>query len=134
MILRNDAVLDRLYADLCKFGSESRGNHCCIRGIRGVQEENETLADYVEAAADLVGQFSRYLREKDFGQMLEHAENAARRRPELLFGGMLIAGLATARFLKSSRKRDDRQISSHEHHNASTGSSAASLRPSTSHG
>src|SRR5690606_3987489 len=48
---------------------------------------------------------------QDLGQLLDDVEATARRRPELVFGGLLIAGLATARFLKaSSRSRSRTRI------------------------
>ena len=55
--------------------------------------------------ADHVERVSGYLEERDVNQLLEDAENFARRQPELFIGGALIAGLLVGRFIKSSSER-----------------------------
>ncbi|MGC1480145.1 MAG: hypothetical protein WA771_06555, partial [Chthoniobacterales bacterium] len=41
---------------------------------------------------------------KSVGDLVEDLRRTASRRPELFFGGMFVVGLATARFLKASRR------------------------------
>jgi len=64
--------------------------------------EQSFFGDYAESAAERVDRLARYLRESDPEKFVHDAEEFARRRPEVFMGGMLVAGLLLARFLKSS--------------------------------
>ncbi len=64
--------------------------------------EQSFFGDYAESAAERVDRLARYLRESDPEKFVRDAEDFARRRPEVFMGGMLVAGLLLARFLKSS--------------------------------
>lgn len=66
-------------------------------------ERDENLAEYVEAAAEQIDRIERYLRSRSPGAMYSDLQGIARRRPEMVAGGMFIAGVALARFLKASR-------------------------------
>src|SRR5690606_28949234 len=68
------------------------------------EEDDQNLADYADRAAEKLSRVENYLKRQDLGQLLDDVEATARRRPELVFGGLLIAGLATARFLKASSR------------------------------
>ena len=57
---------------------------------------------YMEAAAERVSRASEYLVERRVPDLLRDAEQAVLRRPQLFLGGMFIAGLAVARFLKAN--------------------------------
>jgi len=75
-------------------------------------EQDDNLADYADRAARQLSRLKDYLQRQDLPALLQDVENTARRRPEMLFGGMFVAGLATARFLKASsrqRARDRRR-------------------------
>ncbi|MCA9108993.1 MAG: hypothetical protein KDA52_03515 [Planctomycetaceae bacterium] len=75
-------------------------------------EDDDNLADYADRAAEKLSRVKSYLHRKKLGDVLCDVENAARQRPELVFGGLLVAGLAAARFLKaSSRTRSGRRRS-----------------------
>jgi hypothetical protein len=63
------------------------------------------LPRYVDAAAERLERASGYLRDHDVRAMAREAEDFARRRPELFVAGSVLAGLALARFLKSSARR-----------------------------
>jgi hypothetical protein len=76
-------------------------------GQRLRDERQEGMAQYVERAADQLERFSNGLREKDVGELLHDAQRLARRQPALFIGGSFAAGLLAARFLKSSRERDE---------------------------
>lgn len=67
------------------------------------EQQNETVAQYVEKAAEQLERFSNRLREKDVGELLQDAQRLARRQPALFIGGSFAVGLLAARFLKSSR-------------------------------
>ena len=76
------------------------------RAAERLQEESDVnLAGYVTTAADRLDQFGRHIQERDLGQLVDDVESMARRRPEIFFGTMFLAGLAAARFLKASRER-----------------------------
>lgn len=73
-------------------------------------EDDDNLANYADRAAARLSSVKSYLRRQELGDLLHDVEESARRRPELVFGGLLVAGLAAARFLKaSSRTRSDRR-------------------------
>ena len=65
----------------------------------------DTIAEYVERAADQLDQFSRRLRERDLNELVEEAQRFARRQPAFFIGAAFTAGLLGARFLKSSSDR-----------------------------
>ncbi|MFG0334234.1 MAG: hypothetical protein ACF8TS_12790 [Maioricimonas sp. JB049] len=77
-------------------------------------ENDERLASWVEAAADGVGRTAKYLKGNEPGHLVEDIEDVARRRPELFYGGLFVAGLGIARFLKASRPRSRRRSGSAE--------------------
>ncbi len=66
------------------------------------EEDDANLAGYADSVAVQLDRAAGYLRERDLGGMLEDIEDTVRRRPEVFFGGMFIAGMAFARFLKAS--------------------------------
>ena len=68
-------------------------------------EEGNVLAGPAQKAVDQLERMSGYLREKQLADVLDDLESYARRRPEVVFGGLFVVGLAAARFLKASRRR-----------------------------
>ena len=68
-------------------------------------EEGNVLVGPAQKAVDQLEQMSGYLREKQPADFLDDLESYARRRPEVVFGGFFVVGLAAARFFKASRKR-----------------------------
>lgn len=66
------------------------------------EERQDTIAQYVDKAAEQIERLSNTLREKDVAELLEDAQRFARRQPALFIGGSFAAGLIAARFLKSS--------------------------------
>lgn len=67
-------------------------------------EENSNLAEYADVAAAKLQQLRTYLDSRELQDLLHDAEDFARKRPEVVFGGLAIAGLAVARFLKASSR------------------------------
>jgi hypothetical protein len=83
-------------------GSAARAVRQSTQQLR--EQDHETVAGYVEQAADQIDRFSQRLREKDVSELLEDAQRLARRQPALFVGSALALGLLGARFLKSSRE------------------------------
>lgn len=69
-------------------------------------QQHETLAGYVESAANQIEQLSQRLRDKDVGELLEDAQRLARRQPAVFIGSAFALGLLGVRFFKSSARRD----------------------------
>src|SRR3712207_1492284 len=65
-------------------------------------QHHETLAGYVEQAADQIDRFAQQLREKDVTELIEEAQRLARRQQARGGGSAFAIGLLGARFLKSS--------------------------------
>jgi hypothetical protein len=80
------------------------------------EQQHDTLAGYVESAADQIERLSQRLRSKEVSELLNDVQNLARRQPAAVIGGAFLLGLLGVRFLKSSsrsneqyyRGRDDR--------------------------
>jgi len=67
-------------------------------------QQHDTLAGYVEQAANAIDRLSEQLRAKDLGELFEDAQRLARRQPALFIGSAFALGLIGARFLKSSSR------------------------------
>jgi len=78
--------------------------HQAAHALHAVKAEG--AADMVDAAAERVGNVSSYLEERSLSDLLSDAEDVARRHPGIMLGGMFVAGLVAARFLKASAERD----------------------------
>lgn len=77
------------------------------------EEQDVHLAEYADSLASCLDKASSYVEERDLSSLKHDAEDLARQRPELWFGGMFVAGLALARFLKAGQKpRSQRQYES----------------------
>ncbi len=68
-------------------------------------QEGIGLGRYAGQAAEQVDRFSNYLRQGDLTGFVRDAENVARRNPDLFLGGVFLAGVMLARFLKASDPR-----------------------------
>ena len=71
------------------------------------EQKHDTVAGYVEQAADQIERLSERLKNKDVTELLDDAQQLARRQPALFVGGAFALGLVGARFLKSSSRDDD---------------------------
>lgn len=65
-------------------------------------QQHDTVAQYVERAADQIERLSERLKNKDITEVLDDAQRLARQQPALFIGGAFALGLVGARFLKSS--------------------------------
>ncbi|QDV43861.1 hypothetical protein Enr13x_37210 [Stieleria neptunia] len=81
-------------------------------------EQHDSIASYVDAAAGQLDQFRQSLESKDIGEIVDDVQDFARRRPEIVYGGLFVAGLAAMRFLKASKPACQRKVSPHDlsHH------------------
>lgn len=68
-------------------------------------EEANLLAGPAQSCARQLTEFAEFLKRSNPEQVLHGVENLARRRPELVFGGLFLSGLLAARFLKASGSR-----------------------------
>jgi ElaB/YqjD/DUF883 family membrane-anchored ribosome-binding protein len=69
-------------------------------------EQHDTIAQYVEQAADQLDRFSKTLKERSVGDLMNDAQKFARSQPAIFIGAAFAAGLLGARFLKSSNGRN----------------------------
>jgi hypothetical protein len=69
-------------------------------------ERHDTMATYVDKAADQIETWSRRLREKDVDELVSDVQRLARRQPAVFIGSAFALGLVGARFLKSSRQNE----------------------------
>jgi hypothetical protein len=83
-------------------------------------EQQGTLADYIEKVADQLERVSGGIRDKNVNELMRDAQQLARRQPALFIGGSFAAGLLLARFLKSSRRNDTWDDSSWDDRDDST--------------
>lgn len=65
-------------------------------------QHHETIAGYVEQAANQIDRISQGLKNKDVGELARDAQRLAQRRPALFIGSAFAIGLVGARFFKSS--------------------------------
>ena len=71
------------------------------------EERHDTIAGYVDQAADQIDNWSRRLREKDVNELITDVQGLARRQPAVFIGSAFALGLVGARFLKSSRQQSE---------------------------
>jgi vacuolar-type H+-ATPase subunit E/Vma4 len=71
------------------------------------EQQHDTIAQYVEQAADQIDRFTQRLREKDVRELVSDAQRLARRQPAVFIGSAFALGLVAARFLKSSARSDE---------------------------
>ena len=80
------------------------------------------LATYVDRAAQRIDSVAEYVEDLDLTTLAREAGQFARRRPALVVGGMFLAGLTVARFIKAG------QSSSSSITRSSSSSSSSSAR------
>ena len=65
-------------------------------------DQTSSYAPYADQAANQVQRLAKYLHTHEVNQIVDEAEDWARRDPMLALGGAFVLGLLAARFLKSS--------------------------------
>ena len=71
------------------------------------EERHETIAGYIDNAADQIDNWSRRLRDKDIDELMSDVQRLARRQPAVFIGSAFALGLVGARFFKSSRQQNE---------------------------
>ena len=66
------------------------------------EQDQDSIGQYADQAAEQVERFSNYLSEKDSEELINEVEDFARNRPAVFLGAAFLVGAAAARFLKSS--------------------------------
>ena len=87
------------------------------------QDQSQQAADVAEGAADRIERLGGYLEQTSGDKLLRDVEDFSRRRPWMIAGIGLIAGLAASRFLKASSERrydGSKQASGPGEHSMST--------------
>lgn len=74
--------------------------HDASRQVR--EQEDAPIADSLDMAADQVERLSRMLNEQDIGQLIDTAQQFARRQPMLFLAAAIAVGFVGTRFLKSA--------------------------------
>lgn len=69
------------------------------------EDDQATIAQYADQAAERIEQFQRYIGNTDLAEITADVERLARRQPVLFIGGSLALGILAARFLKSSGRQ-----------------------------
>jgi hypothetical protein len=69
------------------------------------EEKHDSLASYADAAAEQLDRLRDSLQNKSMSQIVGDLQDFTRRRPEIVYGGLFLAGLAAMRFLKASQPR-----------------------------
>jgi hypothetical protein len=85
-----------------KVGEYAEAVHAAAERLKA--EDGNMLAEPAKRAAVQLDRFAGYLHEAEPTEMLDDLEQFARRKPEVVFGGLFVAGLVAARFLKASRR------------------------------
>jgi hypothetical protein len=95
---------DRVGSEIETYSAAAR------RAAERLESESDTnLSSYVSSAADQLDRLATRVQERDLGELVDDVEEMARRRPEVFYGGMFVAGLAAARFLKASKEKRARE-------------------------
>jgi hypothetical protein len=71
------------------------------------EERHETIAGYIDKAADQIDNWSRRLRDKDIDELMSDVQRLARRQPAVFISSAFALGLVGARFFKSSRQQSE---------------------------
>lgn len=71
--------------------------------------DRDAFARYADTAAEQVEQFTRSIRDRNVGDLLNEAERFARRDAGLFIGGAFLLGIFGARFLKASAPGGNRE-------------------------
>lgn len=100
-------LADQLDQRSTEVGSQARTMaHAVRRSSEQLRQDgNATPARIAEQAADRIEQLGSYLEGKRGQEMLRDVEDFARRRPWLVAGIGVVAGLTASRFLKASSER-----------------------------
>ena len=87
---------DRVGSEIGTYSAAAR------RAAERLESESDTnLSSYVSSAADQLDRLATRVQERDLGELIDDVEEMARRRPEVFYGGMFVAGLVARAFPES---------------------------------
>lgn len=92
---------------------------------------HETVAEYVERAADQLELLSTRLKNKDMGELIRDAQSLAKRQPAIFIGTAFMLGLVGARFMKSSPPQPQMNQPAWQRVGGGYSSGASTLPPSS---
>jgi hypothetical protein len=92
-------------------------------------QDQESIAGFVDSAADQVERLASYVRSRRVGELVDDLQDVARREPALFIGGAAMLGILGARFLKSTGHRRSDSDDGRE-----SGSERRIIRPYEAHG
>jgi hypothetical protein len=98
-------------------GSVAQAVRQSTRQLR--DSKHETIAQYVEKAADQIDRASNELKNRDVSQLVNDVQRFARKQPALFVGSAFALGIVGARFLKSSADNQRQQRSGSYGHSSS---------------
>lgn len=79
------------------------------------EEDHQGVASYVSAAAEQLDRLRESIEQRNVGDLFGEAQRVARKHPEVVYGGLFVAGLALMRFLKASSDGNDSAQASGSH-------------------
>jgi hypothetical protein len=77
------------------------------QGGQYIEQQNPTIASYVDTAASQLERFTGGIRDRNLTQIVTDVERFARRRPAVFLGSAFVLGVVAARFLKSSAPENE---------------------------
>jgi hypothetical protein len=87
------------------------------------EQQYDTVAQFVERAADQIERFSNHLRERDLNDLVSEAQRFARHQPAVFIGSSFAAGMLAARFIKASRPTQSFDAPGHSGYDTGRGGS-----------
>jgi hypothetical protein len=97
-----DEQRDRAAAKVSRVSKVARQTAHALHAVR-----MDAVADVVDAAAERVDSASKYIKQRDLGEVMDDASEVVNRHRALAVGGLFLAGFAAARFLKATAERDE---------------------------
>ena len=99
--------VQRIAAEKKTVAAERLGGYSSAihESARSLEEKDPNLAWFTHRAADRLQGVADYVRQRDFGDPRQDAEDVARRHPALFFGGLFVAGLLVGNLIKASARR-----------------------------
>jgi hypothetical protein len=111
-----------------KVGSQVRSLATALRRSGNDLSDEGNASQLTTQAADGIERVGSYLEQKSGDELLRDLEKFARRRPWLLAGLGMLAGVAAARFVKASSEQGNRETEWPAHRQAELPNASAHLR------
>lgn len=97
---------------------------------KGLEDDDQlAVANYLNSAVGMLDRFETYVDDATVESLLADAESCARKRPAIFYGGLFVAGVAAARFLKAASEANARIARENEQAERAQASTSADKRP-----